>query len=67
LSSNSISKSANAHAALAVSSKRVLPCKAGAAWTPVGLVSRMDFGVALEVVLADEAFSATIALKLSIS
>jgi hypothetical protein len=48
-------------------SECVLPCEASAAGAPVRLIAAVDLGVSLEVVLTDEALSASVALELSIA
>lgn len=67
MSSDGISKATDTHTALSMAGERILSRKAGAAGAFVRLVARMNLCMSLQVVLANEAFAASVALKLTVS
>ena len=58
---------ADTHSALAVTGEGIMARKGVSAETGVGFYSRVDFGVAFEVVLADEAFPTDFAAVLAVA
>jgi hypothetical protein len=60
-------KHTEAHSALAVAGEGILTSEAHAAGADVVLDARVDLCVALEVVLANEALAAVVALELAIA
>lgn len=57
----------NAHTALAMAGEGIVAREAVTAGTWIGLDAAVDLGVALEVVLADEALTAVRALELAVT
>jgi hypothetical protein len=67
LSTDSIRKATNTHAALAMASESILPGKSSVAGTLVRLVTGVDLGVTLQIMLSDKTLAASIAPELSIT
>lgn len=62
-----IREATDTHTSLSVTGQGVLSSEPGATGALVRLATRVDFGVALEVVLADEAFTAAVATVLAVA
>lgn len=64
---NRVREPTDTHPALAMSGQCILSREPAAAGALVRLVARVDLGMALEVVLADEALSAAVAAELAVA